>query len=966
MNTEKESLFDLEMRGDFLRRHIGLDHEQITEMLGSLGLFSLEDIIDKAVPASIIADEPPTMTENYSERAVGTYMRKMRERNKVYTSMIGLGYYGTITPAVIKRNVLENPAWYTAYTPYQAEVSQGRLEALLNFQQMIMDLTGMELANASLLDEATAVAEAMAMSKRVSKSKSNCFFVDEDCFPQTIAVVETRAKSLGFEIVIGNPYTDLEQYDTFGVAIQYPGASGEMQDIRSVVETAHKQSSLVTVAADILSLVILTPPGEMGADIVVGNTQRFGVGMAYGGPHAAYFATHEKYKRSTPGRIIGVSTDNRGQIALRLALQTREQHIRRDKATSNICTSQVLLAILASFFAIYHGTNGLKCIAKRVHRLTQILVAGLEQLGFEIINQSYFDTVVVHVPGRARRIIARAREAEINLRVVDEDHVGISLDETIRRSEVRALWRVFSANADDELSLQKIDDGIKECIPESLYRSSEILTHPVFERYHSETEMMRYMRKLSRKDIALDRAMIPLGSCTMKLNAATEMQALSLREFSAMHPFVPLDQAQGYLQLFEELEEMLCDLTGFSAFSFQPNAGSQGEYAGLLVIKKYHETHGEGHRDICLIPASAHGTNPASAILAGLKVVVVACDEKGNVDVVDLETKAKEHADKLAALMITYPSTHGVYEEAFQDICENIHQYGGQVYMDGANFNALVGICRPASIGADVAHINLHKTFSIPHGGGGPGAGPIGVGPHLALFLPDHPLVKDVNPAAGEAGTIGTISAAPWGSSSILSISWAYIAMMRNAGLRRATMVAILSANYIAQKLAPHFPILYTGKNGMVAHECIIDLRPIKGSCGVTVDDIAKRLIDYGFHAPTMSFPVLDTLMIEPTESENKREIDRFCHAMISIRQEIAEIESGAVDSENNLLTNAPHTHSLFSTGQWDRPYTIEQAFFPVPELKEDKFWPPVGRIDNLQGDRNLVCSCPPISAYED
>lgn len=965
MNNKKESLSELEMRGDFVRRHIGLNREQIAEMVEALGLSSLDEIIERAVPESILAAEPLALTANYSEREVGTYMRKMRERNKIFTSMTGLGYYGTITPAVIKRNVLENPAWYTAYTPYQAEVSQGRLEALLNFQQMIMDLTGMELANASLLDEATAVAEAMAMSKRVSKSKSNTFFVDEDCFPQTIAVIETRAKSLGFKIVIGNPYTELDQHDSFAVVIQYPGGSGEVCDMRSIVEVAHKQSALVTVAADILSLVILTPPGEMGADIVVGSTQRFGVGMAYGGPHAAYFATREKYKRSIPGRIIGVSTDNQGQVALRLALQTREQHIRRDKATSNICTSQVLLAILASFYAIYHGTYGLKCIAKRVHRFTQILVAGLEQLGFEIINESYFDTVVVSVPGRARRIIARAREAEINLRIIDADHIGISLDETIRRNEVKALWRVFSASTDDELGIQEIDDGIIECIPESLQRNSEILTHPVFERYHSETEMMRYMQKLSRKDIALDRAMIPLGSCTMKLNAATEMQALSLREFSAMHPFVPLDQAQGYLQLFEELEEMLCDLTGFDAFSFQPNAGSQGEYAGLLVIKKYHETRREGHRDICLIPASAHGTNPASAILAGLKVVVVACDEKGNVDVADLETKLKEHADNLAALMITYPSTHGVYEEAFQDICENIHKYGGQIYMDGANFNALVGICRPALLGVDVAHINLHKTFSIPHGGGGPGAGPIGVCSHLAPFLPDHPLVKEVNPAAGEAGTIGTISAAPWGSPSILSISWAYIAMMRNTGLRRATMVAILSANYIAQKLAPHFPILYTGKNGMVAHECIIDLRQIKESSGVTVDDVAKRLVDYGFHAPTMSFPVLDTLMIEPTESENKREIDRFCHAMISIRQEIAEVESGSVDGENNVLRNAPHTHSLFSVGQWDKPYSIEKAFFPVPELRENKYWPPVGRVDNLQGDRSLVCSCPPISSYE-
>lgn len=965
MAKKQQSLEELEMGGDFIRRHIGSTREQIQEILTYLDLDNLDQVIERVVPENIISTEPLALPEAKSERAVITYLRKLRERNHVYVSMIGMGYHGTIMPPVIKRNVLENPSWYTAYSPYQAEISQGRLEALLNFQQMIIDLTGMEIANASLLDEATAAAEAMSMSKRVCKSKSNLYFVDQDCHPQTIAVVKTRAHSLGFEIMLGDPWQDLQDEEVFGVLVQYPGSSGCVKDIRPIVEYTHKQSALISVATDILSLVLLTPPGEMDADIVIGSSQRFGVPMGYGGPHAAYFATRNSYARSVPGRIIGVSIDSHGDKALRMALQTREQHIRRDKATSNICTSQVLLAIIASFYAIYHGAKGLRLIAGRVHRMTQILSVGLNELGYEIINDAYFDTVLVKTAGRARRFAAKARESQINLRVVDKDTLGITFDETTSRQELKSLLRVFDSNADSKLELAKLDDAVVECIPQALQRESDFLTHPVFKDYHSETEMMRYMRRLARKDIALDRAMIPLGSCTMKLNAAVEMQALSYREFSAMHPFVPLDQAQGYLQLFEELESMLCDLTGFDAFSLQPNAGSQGEYAGLLVIRKYHEVRGDLQRKICLIPASAHGTNPASARMAGMQIIVVACDENGNVDITDLKNKAEQHSANLAALMITYPSTHGVFEEAFRDICDVIHQHGGQVYLDGANFNALVGISRPGQIGADVTHLNLHKTFSIPHGGGGPGVGPIGVKAHLSPYLPDHPVVGGVNPDASPQGTIGTISAAPWGSASILTISWAYISMMRDNGLRRATLVAILNANYIAKRLADYYPILYTGKNNMVAHECIIDLRPIKASSGITVDDVAKRLVDYGFHAPTMSFPVADTLMIEPTESENKRELDRFCEAMILIRKEIDVIEKNKTDPNNNILHNAPHTHSELIKEEWNHPYSKQEAFFPMPGLRQDKYWPPVGRIDNLHGDKNLFCSCVPISEYE-
>jgi glycine dehydrogenase len=948
------------MRGNFINRHIGPNPLQTQAMLAELGISELEDIIELAIPANILNHEPLKLTETISERAVINHLRKMRERNKVFTSMIGMGYYDTVMPAVIKRNVLENPGWYTAYTPYQSEVSQGRLEALLNFQQVIIDLTGMELANASLLDEATAAAEAMTMSRRLSKSTANSIFVDQDCHPQTIAVIKTRARSLGYEVIVADPFHGLEQHDFFALLVQYPGGKGEIRDLTAVTEIAQSKSALVTVAADLLALVLLKPPAAFGVDIVVGNSQRFGVPMGYGGPHAAYFATKDEYKRSVPGRIIGVSKDSHGQLALRMALQTREQHIRRDKATSNICTSQVLLAVIAGFYAVYHGAEGLRLIAGRVHRYTQILAAGITQLGHQVLSECYFDTLVISTPNRAKRIAARAAEAYINLRVIDADHIGISLDETTTRQNLRDVWQVFASSTADLPDINGLDATVGECIPEALLRNDQILQHPVFDRYHSETEMMRYMRRLARRDIALDRSMIPLGSCTMKLNAATEMQTISYYEFNALHPFAPLYQTHGYQQMFAELEDMLCDLTGFDAFSLQPNAGSQGEYTGLLVIRKYHEVRGQGQRDICLIPASAHGTNPASASMAGLKVVVVACDENGNVSLDDLRRKTAEYQDTLAALMITYPSTHGVFEQAFREICDLIHQHGGQVYLDGANFNALVGLSRPGKIGADVAHLNLHKTFCIPHGGGGPGVGPIGVGAHLAPFLPDHPVVEGVNPAKGGHGTIGTVSAAPWGSASIYTISWAYIAMMGAAGLKRATLTAILNANYIAKRLAPYYPVLYTGKNGWVAHECIIDCHEFKKTCNVTVEDIAKRLIDYGFHAPTVSFPVADTLMIEPTESEDKAEIDRFCAALISIREEISAIETGAADGENNLLHNAPHTHRLLLE-QWTRPYSKQQAFFPNSDQHDDKYWPPVGRVDNVYGDRHVFCSCPPV-----
>jgi glycine dehydrogenase len=962
----RRSLEELEDRGDFIRRHIGPDDGEIGAMLESLGLRTLDELVDRAFPADIRAKEEFNLPPPRSERVVESTLLRMRLRNQVFTSLIGMGYYDTIMPNVIKRNVLENPGWYTAYTPYQAEISQGRLEALLNFQQMVIDLTGMAIANASLLDEATAVAEAMTMARRLLSLPANAFLIDHDCHPQTVAVVRTRARPLGIEVIVADPWAGPPARPVFGVLVQYPGSSGALRDPRPVIEWAHKCGALVTVAADPLALVLLTPPGEMGADIVVGSAQRFGVPMGYGGPHAAFFATRDEFKRQMPGRVIGVSVDTRGRPALRMALQTREQHIRREKATSNICTAQVLLAVIAGFYAVYHGPQGLRTIAERAHRMTQIFAAGLRRMGVQVVHDQFFDTLTVRVPGTARRIAARAREARFNLRVVDGDHLGLSFDETSRRSELMSLWQVFATHAVERLDIRNLDTEAAQCIPPPLSRQSAILQHPVFNRYHTETEMLRYMRKLVNRDIALDRSMIPLGSCTMKLNAAIEMLPVSFQHFSAMHPFAPLDQVQGYMQLFEELEERLCEITGFAAFSFQPNAGSQGEYSGLLVIRKYHETRGEAQRDVCLIPASAHGTNPASAVMAGLKVVVVACDAHGNVDVADLKAKVKQHGKRLAALMITYPSTHGVFEESVREICTIVHEAGGQVYLDGANMNAMVGLCRPAQIGFDVCHLNLHKTFCIPHGGGGPGVGPIGVAAHLAPFLPDHPVMNGINPAAAAAGleTIGTISAAPWGSASILGIPWTYIALMGAAGLKRATQVAILNANYIARRLKDHYPILYTGRNGLVAHECIIDLRPIQERCGITVEDIAKRLIDYGFHAPTVSFPVPGTLMIEPTESEDKRELDRFCDAMIAIHGEIAAVESGKLDKANNPLKHAPHTHDLLLDDQWSRPYSKQRAFFPLPYLNDTKYWPPVSRIDNVEGDRHLVCTCPPVADF--
>ena len=959
-------LGELEQSDEFVRRHIGPGPEQIAEMLAALGLGSLDDMVKRAVPTDIVSKKPLALAAAISEREALSALRKIADLNQVRVSMIGMGYYGTILPAVILRNVLENPGWYTAYTPYQAEVSQGRLEALLNFQQVVIDLTGMGLANASLLDEATAAAEAMAMARRLCKREANVFFVADDCHPQTIAVVRTRAWALGFEVVVGDPAKGLGDEDLFGVLVQYPGTGGDVRDIAGVIEAAHGKGALAIVATDLLSLTLLTPPGEFGADIVVGNAQRFGVPMGYGGPHAAFFATRDEFKRTTPGRIIGVSVDKAGRPALRMALQTREQHIRREKATSNICTAQVLLAVIAAFYAVYHGPAGLRTIARRAHRMARIAAEGLKRLGIEVETEAFFDTFTIRVPGRAGAVADRAEKLGINLRRRDADRIGVSLDETTRRRDVETLWRAFSEAGAEELSIDRIDADLAPCIPKASVRQSNFLTHPVFHIHHGETEMLRYLRRLSAKDVALDRSMIPLGSCTMKLNATSEMIPVTWRQFGAMHPFVPADQAKGYRQLFRELEAMLCEATGFDAFSLQPNAGSQGEFAGLLTIRKYHHVRGQGHRNVCLIPASAHGTNPASATMAGLKVVVVACDDDGNVDLADLKAKAEEHGDRLAALMITYPSTHGVFEGAIRDICTIVHDNGGQVYMDGANFNALLGIAKPGEIGADVAHLNLHKTFCIPHGGGGPGVGPIGVMRHLAPFLPDHPVVLGVNREAGKDGTIGAVSAAPWGSAGILPISWCYVTMMGAAGLRRATEVAILNANYVAKRLHPHYPVLYAGKNGMVAHECIIDLRPIKEATGIVADDVAKRLMDFGFHAPTMSFPVADTLMIEPTESESKREIDRFCDAMIAIRAEVAAVEKGEMDRNDNPLKNAPHTHHLLTAEEWTHPYSREQAFFPLKGPHDDKYWPPVARIDNVAGDRNLVCTCPPPESYQE
>ncbi len=966
MQAEKGGLAQWEPDDPFVPRHIGPDESEIEAMLDSLGRDSVAELIDLAVPATIRSDAPLDLPKGLSERDTVTALRFFALENTVNSSLIGTGYYGTVTPPVLQRNIMENPSWYTAYTPYQSEVSQGRLEALLTFQQMVCDLTGMELANASLLDEATAAAEAMAMARRLAKAKSDVFFVDADCHPQTLAVVQTRARGLGLDVVVGDPATELDGLSPFAALVQYPGSGGTVRDFEAVAAKLHEAGGLLIVAGDLLSLALLQAPGSWGADVVVGSAQRFGVPMGYGGPHAAFFATRESYKRAVPGRIIGVSVDSAGKPALRMALQTREQHIRREKATSNICTAQVLLAVMAAMYGVYHGPDGIKVIAGRVHRLTAVLAEGLRRLGASPVNDSFFDTLTIRVPGRAPDILAQASAAGINLRAVDADHFGLSLDEVSDRALVERVWSVVAGSADHGLDLDAIDAEVADGIPAGLRRTTPFMTHPVFRIHRSETSMMRYLRRLASKDVALDRSMIALGSCTMKLNAVTEMMPITWRPFAHMHPFAPLNQAEGYHRMFQDLERMLCAITGFDAVSLQPNAGSQGEYSGLLTIKRYHESRGEAQRTVCLIPSSAHGTNPASAVLAGLDVVVVGCDANGNVDVEDLRTKAAQHGDRLAALMITYPSTHGVFEEAIREICEIIHANGGQVYMDGANLNALVGLAKPADFGADVSHMNLHKTFCIPHGGGGPGMGPIGVRAHLAPFLPDHPVVDGVNPLAAEDGTIGAISAAPWGSASILPITWAYIALMGGDGLKRATEIAILNANYVAGRLSGQYEVLYTGREGLVAHECIIDLRPIKASCGITVEDVAKRLVDYGFHAPTMSFPVADTMMIEPTESESKAELDRFCDAMIAIREEIAEVERGEADPKDNLLCNAPHTADLLLKDAWQRPYARDRAAYPLPHVKEDKYWPPVGRVDNVYGDRNVVCTCPPMEAYLD
>jgi glycine dehydrogenase len=959
----RASLSELEPGANFIRRHIGPSSAETASMLKALGASSLDEFINRVIPAQIRAARPLDLPPAKAERTALSYLRKMADRNEVFTSMIGMGYYGTVTPKVLLRNILENPGWYTAYTPYQAEVSQGRMEALLNYQQMVVDLTGMELANASLLDEGTAAAEAMAMAKRAGASSANAFFVDRDTHPQTIGVVQTRAEAFGYDIIIGDPLTELDAAKVFGALLSYPGSSGEVRDFRGIIAKLHEAKALAIMATDLLALAVLTPPGELGADIAVGSAQRFGVPMGYGGPHAAFFATRDEYKRAMPGRVIGVSVDAAGNRALRMALQTREQHIRREKATSNICTAQVLLAVMASMFAVYNGPEGIRRMAERTHRLAAIFADAVKGFGYEVSSKSFFDTVTLHVPGRAHALIAKAREKRINLRFVDADHLGVSFDQSTRRQELERLLTVFKTDALDKAKLDELDARTGEVIQPALRRTSGFLTHPVFSRYHSETEMLRYLRHLQSKDIALDRSMIALGSCTMKLNATTEMIPITWRNFAMMHPFAPLEQTQGYQQLFEELEAMLCEITGFDAVSLQPNAGSQGEYAGLLAIRNYHHANGNQHRDICLIPTSAHGTNPASAVMAGLKVVAVACDAQGNVDIADLEAKAKQHSAHLAALMLTYPSTHGVFEAGVKDICAIVHGQGGQVYMDGANLNAQVGLMRPAELGADVCHMNLHKTFCIPHGGGGPGMGPIGVRAHLAPHLPGHPVVTGVNPAAGRDQHQGPVSAAPWGSASILPISWAYIAMMGGEGLTEATRIAILNANYIAHRLKDHFPVLYTGPGGHVAHECIIDMRWMKEAAGVGVEDVAKRLVDYGFHAPTMSFPVPDTMMIEPTESEAKGELDRFCDAMIEIRREIAEIVAGVADRNDNVLKHAPHTHALLF-GEWTRSYSKEKAFFPLKAGQPDKYWPPVGRVDNVFGDRNLVCTCPPMEAY--
>ncbi|CAI3787060.1 Glycine dehydrogenase (decarboxylating) [Pseudomonas sp. MM227] len=940
---------------EFIARHIGPGPADEQAMLDFLGFDSLDALSASVIPESIKGTSVLGLSAGQSEADALAAIKAIAQQNQLFKNYIGQGYYNTHTPAPILRNLLENPAWYTAYTPYQPEISQGRLEALLNFQTLISDLTGLPIANASLLDEATAAAEAMTFCKRLSKNKnSQRFFASSHCHPQTLAVLITRAEPLGIEVVIGDEHELADTDGFFGALLQYPASNGDIFDYRELVERFHAGNALVAVAADLLALTLLSPPGEFGADVAIGSAQRFGVPLGFGGPHAAYFSTRDSFKRDMPGRLVGVSVDRHGKSALRLAMQTREQHIRREKATSNICTAQVLLANIASMYAVYHGPAGLIQIARRTHQLTAILARGLTQLGVRVEQQHFFDTLTLATGGATERLHEQARAAGINLREVDAQRVGISLDETTRQADVEALWQLFH-NASTQVVFQTLADEVGDQLPEPLLRQSAILQHPVFNRYHSETELMRYLRRLADKDLALDRTMIPLGSCTMKLNAASEMIPVTWAEFGQLHPFAPAAQSRGYQLLTDELESMLCAATGYDSVSLQPNAGSQGEYAGLLAIRAYHQSRGEAHRDICLIPSSAHGTNPATAHMAGMRVVVTACDARGNVDIEDLRAKAIEHGDKLAALMITYPSTHGVFEEGIREICAIIHDHGGQVYIDGANMNAMVGLCAPGKFGGDVSHLNLHKTFCIPHGGGGPGVGPIGVKAHLAPFLPGHAALERKQ---------GAVCAAPFGSASILPITWMYIRMMGGDGLKRASQVAILNANYIARRLEQHYPILYAGSNGLVAHECILDVRPLKDSSGISVDDVAKRLIDFGFHAPTMSFPVAGTLMIEPTESESLEELDRFCNAMIQIREEIRAVEEGRLDREDNPLKNAPHTAAEL-VGEWTHAYSREQAVYPLPTLQENKYWPPVGRVDNVFGDRNLVCACPSIEAYQ-
>ncbi|EGQ8035609.1 aminomethyl-transferring glycine dehydrogenase [Vibrio parahaemolyticus] len=952
-----ELLQSLSTQNEFVGRHNGPKLSDQQKMLEAINAVSLDALISETVPANIRLEQPMTLAEAKSEADMLATMKQFAKQNQVKRTFIGQGYYNTFTPNVILRNVLENPGWYTAYTPYQPEISQGRLESLLNFQQMVIDLTGMEIANASLLDEATAAAEAMTLCKRAGKSKSNVFFVADDVHPQTIEVVKTRAKFIGFEVLVGS-LESLPEQDVFGALVQYPSTTGEVRDLTDIIAKAQANKTLVTVATDLLASTLLKPAGEMGADVAIGSAQRFGVPMGYGGPHAAFMATRDKHKRTMPGRVIGVSIDAKGNQALRMAMQTREQHIRREKATSNICTAQALLANMASFYAVYHGAEGLRTIARRTHHMTAILAAGLTKGGFELAHNSFFDTITINTGEKTQNLYTKALAADINLRALP-GKLGISLDETTTVADVEALFAVFGVKEDVAALSTEIAGNEFAAIPEALRRTSEYLTHPVFNTYHSETQMMRYLKQLENKDFSLTHGMIPLGSCTMKLNAAAEMIPITWPEFGSIHPFAPAEQAAGYAALAKDLKEKLCEITGYDAFSLQPNSGASGEYAGLIAIQRYHESRGEGHRNVCLIPSSAHGTNPATASMVSMKVVVVKCDDEGNIDIDDLAAKIEKHKDNLSSIMITYPSTHGVYEEKVKEVCEMVHAAGGQVYLDGANMNAQVGLTSPGFIGSDVSHLNLHKTFCIPHGGGGPGMGPIGVKSHLAPFLPGH--IEN-----GVEGEDFAVSAADFGSASILPISWAYIAMMGEAGLSNATKVAILNANYVMERLRPHYPVLYRGKNGRVAHECIIDIRPLKEETGISEEDIAKRLMDYGFHAPTMSFPVAGTLMVEPTESEDLAELNRFCDAMISIREEMTKVKNGEWPLENNPLVNAPHTQVDLSTEEWDRPYSRELGCFPSKATKSWKYWPTVNRVDNVYGDRNLICSCPSIDNYED